>query len=75
MRKTLLRRLIVLEARTRCLTKPRKPPFPDWLVKAWEEDDARPEASAELDLESMKYDSRKGIDPSPEPDPRPPGEV
>jgi hypothetical protein len=75
MQKALLKRLRELEARMRNLTEPRKPPFPDWLVKMWAEDDARRETSGELDLESMKDDSRKGIDPSSEADPGPPGEV
>jgi hypothetical protein len=75
MQKALLKRLIALEARMRCLTKPRKSMIPDWLLKRWAEEGPRPDASGELDLESMKEDSRRGIDQSSEPDIGPPGEL
>jgi hypothetical protein len=74
MRKALLTRLRALEASMRYSTKPRKSLFPDWLVERWAEQGPRPDASGELDLESMKELSRKGTDPSSDPDIGSPGE-
>ena len=74
MRKALLSRLNALEARMCYLTKPRKSLFQDWLLERWAEQGPRPGASGELDLESMKELSQKGIDPSSDPDIGSPGE-
>ena len=57
------------------LTEHRKFQFPDWLVKRWAEQEPRPDASGELDLESMKDLSQRGIDHTSDPDIGPPEEV
>ncbi len=75
MSKTLLKRLIALEARMLYSTEPRRFQFPDWLVKRWAEQEPRPDASGELDLESMKDLSQRGIDHTSDPDIGPPEEV
>jgi len=75
MSKTLLKRLIALEARMLYSTEHRKFQIPVWLVQRWAEQEPRPNASGELDLESMQAPSRRGIDPTSDPDIRPPEEV
>jgi hypothetical protein len=57
------------------LTEHRKFQFPEWLLKSWAEQGPRPDASGELDLESMQAPSRRGIDHTSDPDTGPPEEV
>jgi hypothetical protein len=64
-----------LEAKMPEPTKPGKRQLPDWLVKAFVEQGARVDASGNLDLESIKELSGRGIDHTSDPDPGSPGEV
>jgi len=74
MRKTLLTRLMALEARMPSSTEPRKSMLPDWLVKSFVEQGGRLDASGNLDLASLR-EPPPSIDQSSDPNIGPPEEV
>ena len=75
MRRELLSRLRALEAKMPEPTKPGKRQLPDWLVKGCVEQGARVDASGNLNLESIKGLSGRGIDHTSDADTGSPGEV